>query len=319
MGHFDVVIVGAGPAGVSAGIHALELGLDFLVLEKDNAMHTIRDIYPKEKPITKHPPDYKPPDNLWFEACEKQEFLDRWEKIVKRLGENLHLNETVTDIKKEGNVFLVKTNKAEYRSRFVVLAVGVQGRPRKLGVPGEELDNVHYRLKDPHNYSGMNCLVVGGGDTAGETAILLAKSGAKVYISYRRDKFFRMEEENLSEIESLVSDGKIELVFKSNVKRIGHKTAWLDVDGEERKIDIDHVFICIGSIPNKEWLAQLGLELDQAYRPKVNENLETNIPGMFAVGDLTQTMLIPYAIESGWKVIDEIRRRLNETREETSS
>ncbi len=307
---YDVIIVGAGPAGISAGIHALESGLEFLVLEKDHVMHTIRDVYPDGKPVTKHPPDYKPPDDLWFEPCTKEELLERWEKIARRLGNRLHLNETVIDIKKPNDAFLVKTDKSAYESRFVVLAIGVQGRPRKLGVPGEELENVHYRLKNPASFSGKSCLVVGGGDTAGETAILLAENGARVYISYRRDRFFRMKEENVNAINELVNSGKIQVIFNSNVTRIGRKTAWLDQKGKEIQLDIDDVFICIGSIPNKEWLASLGLELDQSFRPKVNQDLETNIGGLFAVGDLTQVMLIPYAIDSGWKVIDVILKRL---------
>ena len=312
MEQLDVVIVGGGPAGISSGIHALELGLKFLVVEKDSILHTIRDLYPERKTITKHPPDYKPPDDLWFEQCSKEEMLGKWEEISRRLGDNLHLKETVLDIEKQDDQFILKTDKGEYATKFVVLAIGIQGRPRKLGVPGEELENVHYRLKNPDKYAGKNCLVVGGGDTAGETAILLAKAGAKVYISYRRDKFFRMKEENVGEIEELAKEGKIDLIFNSNLTRIGHKTAWIEIDGKEKEIDIDHVFICIGSIPNKEWLAHLGIELDKTYRPVVNEDLETSIPGIFAVGDLSQTMLITYAIESGWKVVDVIKKKLGQ-------
>ncbi len=311
MRQLDVIIIGAGPAGIAAGLNTLETGLNFLILESGEPLEIFKEYYPKGKEVIKHPPDFKMPDDMWFENCSVEEFLEKWGEYVRKLGHHMHTQEPVIGIEKKDDHFLVKTKNSEYETRFVVLAIGNHGRPRKLGVPGEELDNVHYRLKDPNEYAGMTCLVIGGGDTAAETAILLANSGANVIMSYRREKFFRLKPENLQKVEGLEKQGKIRIIFKSNVTRIGRKTAWLDIDGKEEMIDIDHVFICIGAIPNKEFLESIGLELDNMFRPVVNENLETSIPGIFAAGDLVNKIqLITYAADSGWKVIEEIKKRL---------
>ncbi len=302
----DLIIVGAGPAGIAAGLRAKREGLDFLVLERDEPLWTIRETYPEEKPVMKHPPDFQTPENILFETCSKSEFLERWEKYWKELGSKLHTKEPVIDIKKTGDVFKVKTPKAEYESRFVVLAIGVQGKPRKLGIPGEDQENVHYKLKNPKTYAGKICLVVGGGDTAAETALLLTKYAKKVYMSYRRDKFFRLKPENLEAIEN----SNIEVIFKSNLIKIEGNKVWIDIDGRKEILEVDHVFLCLGTIPNKEFLERLGLALNELGKPIVDENQETNIPGLFAAGDVVTPSLITYAVESGWKVVGEIKRRL---------
>ncbi len=303
---YDLIIIGAGPAGIAAGLRAKREGLDFLVLERDEPLWTIRETYPEEKPVMKHPPDFQMPDDIRFETCPKSEFLERWEKYWKELGSKLHTKEPVNDIKKTGDVFKVKTPKAEYESRFVVLAIGVQGKPRKLGIPGEDQENVHYKLKDPKAYAGKICLVVGGGDTAAETALLLTKYAKKVYMSYRRDKFFRLKPENLEAIEN----SNIEVIFKSNLIKIEGNKVWIDIDGRKEILEVDHIFLCLGTIPNKEFLERLGLALNELGKPIVNENQETNIPGLFAAGDVVTPSLITYAVESGWKVVGEIKRRL---------
>ncbi len=302
----DLIIIGAGPAGIAAGLRAKREGLDFLVLERDEPLWTIRETYPEEKPVMKHPPDFQMPDDIWFETCSKSEFLERWEKYWKELGSKLHTKEPVTDIKKTGDVFKVKTPKAEYESRFVILAIGVQGKPRKLGIPGEDQENVHYKLKDPKAYAGKICLVVGGGDTAAETALLLTKYAKKVYMSYRRDKFFRLKPENLEAIEN----SNIEVIFKSNLIKIEGNKVWIDIDGRKEILEVDHIFLCLGTIPNREFLEGLGLALNELGKLIVNEKQETNIPGLFAAGDVVTPSLITYAVESGWKVVGEIKRRL---------
>ncbi len=309
----ELVIVGAGPAGIAAGVRAKREGIDVLVIEKDEPLWIIREVYPEGKPILKHPPDFNMPDDLWFEnMCSKEEFIRHWEKPVSELGDSLHTHETVVSIKKANDRFVVKTTKSEYQAKFVVLAIGMRGRPRKLGVPGEELEKVSYSLKNPGQYKGKKCLVVGGGDTAAETAILLAQAGADVTISYRRERFFRLKEENLQKIEELENKGIIRVVFNSNVTRIGHKTVWLSIKGkdEELMIDNDYVFVCIGSIPNKEFLSEMGLKLDNTYKPVVDENMETNIKGIFVIGDLSQTPLITHAVNSGWQVIEVVKERM---------
>lgn len=258
---FDLIIVGAGPAGLSAALTAKKLGLNFLVLEKDVIGKTIAN-YPKGKIVTV---DYYGPAKdklrgpLWFKDCQKDDLVKRWHQTLEEGGIRVNEHEEVKDIEKVGSAFEVVTSKTTYKTRAVVLAVGSFGSPRKLGVDGEDRPNVFHNLDDPEKYNGKDILVVGGGNSAIEDAVFLSKNN-NVTISYRKPEFFRLTEKNLKTIKEYERDGKLKLIFNSNVKRIGKDRTVLDVGGKELELRTDCVFLLLGFETPKRLLDRIGVK-----------------------------------------------------------
>ncbi len=184
---FDVVIIGAGPAGISASLRAAEHGLKALTLEREEVGGTVSK-YPRQKLVMTSPVEFPLHGRFSKTALSKEDLLAFWEKIMARTDLTIHTAEGVEAIQAEpGGLFRVRTPRAEYRSHAAVLAMGRAGTPRKLGVKGEELPHVLYRLIEADHYTNKNILVVGGGDSAVEAAMGLAhQAGNRVTLSYRR-------------------------------------------------------------------------------------------------------------------------------------
>ncbi len=186
-GVLDVLIVGAGPAGTSAALVATQAQLNYLIVEAQDLGGTILQ-YPRRKLVMTEPVEIPLYGKLNRYEIEKEELLEIWQTIYRDFHLRLHREERVTVVHKTGDLFTVKTNRAEYIARYVVLAMGRRGNPRKLGVPGEAQAKVMYQLIDAQSYTNAHILVVGGGDSAVEAAIGLARQkGNKVSISYRRE------------------------------------------------------------------------------------------------------------------------------------
>ena len=255
----DVIIVGAGPAGISASLRAAELGLSALTLEREKVGGTVAK-YPREKLVMTSPVEFPLYGKLRSSQLSKEELLAFWEKVMRRADLNIQTGKCVECVRTENGIFRVITGDGEHRSRAVVLALGRAGTPRKLGVPGEQFPHVLYRLIEAEHYRDKNILVVGGGDSAVEAALGLAhQSGNNVTISYRKDTFTRLKDRNERRILEHIRDGRIEVLFNSTPTEFRQKSTVLDCSGETREISSDFVWIFAGGTPPNDFLRSIGV------------------------------------------------------------
>jgi putative YpdA family bacillithiol system oxidoreductase len=258
---YDVIIIGAGPAGLSAALSAHKHGLKYLALERGEIASTIRN-YPRHKFLMEEPVEMPLYGSLWVADSTKEALLDVWENIIHNTGVNIRTNEKVESIRRESAGFVVSTMDAHYRGKKVVVAIGKHGTPRRLGVPGEELPKVTHRLMEAEQYAGKNMLVVGGGDSAVEAALALSRqSGNRVVLSYRKPQFNRLKQRNLEKIEAAMKDGSVKAMFNSEVVEILPNAVLLRIDGKTTSVANDFVVVSIGGEPPKEFLQKIGVEI----------------------------------------------------------
>src|ERR1700694_1138539 len=240
----DVLVVGAGPGGISASLRAIENKLSYITVEQDEIGGTVAK-YPRQKLVMTSPVNFPMYGKFTKMQISKEELLSFWQKVRERTDFKVRSGEKVEDIKKAPDgIFNVVTSKGQYRSRTVVLALGRAGTPLKLGVKGEELPKVMYRLIEADHYINKNILVVGGGDSAVEAAMGLAEqTGNKVTLSYRQDRFSRIKERNAQRIQECLRKGKLKVVFNSAPVEFKQKSVLLDVGGKFQELSNDFVWI----------------------------------------------------------------------------
>src|SRR3974390_222283 len=216
-GVHDILIVGAGPAGISASLRAIENKLNYITLERDEIGGTVAK-YPRQKLVMNSPGQFPMYGKFKKMQLSKENLLAFWDMVLNRSDFNVSTGEKVEDIQKGADrIFTVTTGTNQYRARTVVLALGRAGDPRKLGVKGEELPKVMYRLIEADHYINKKILVIGGGDSAVEAAMGLAnQKGNQVTLSYRSERFSRIKERNAKRIEECTKSGKVKVVFNSS-------------------------------------------------------------------------------------------------------
>lgn len=262
---YDLVIVGAGPAGVSASLTAAKNNLKFVTLEQDSLGGTVFS-FPRAKIVMTSPMNLPLFGKVKMNQTTKSELLELWQEVLQRNKITINEHEKVELIQKQDDYFLVKTNHSTYTSKGVLLAIGRRGTPRKLGVPGEEREKVYYRLLEPELIHNQNILVVGGGDSAVESAMLLADENNRVTLSYRGESFSRIKQSNLERIKKYSQSGKIKIVLKSEVFEINENDVLLKTMNEERlvlKNDLVYVFAG-GELPTK-FLEQIGIKITKKF------------------------------------------------------
>jgi thioredoxin reductase len=257
---FDVVVVGAGPAGISASLRASEHGLKTLTLEREEVGGTVSK-YPRQKLVMTSQVEFPLHGSFRKTTLSKEDLLAFWEKIMGRTDLNIHTGEGVDSVRKDANgLFRTRTARGEYRSHAVVLALGRAGTPRKLGIKGEELPHVLYRLIEADHFTHMNILIVGGGDSAVEAAMGLAHQvGNKVTLSYRKSEFSRLKDRNSKRIQEHIDSRKVEVLFNSIPTEFLAGSARIEVAGEIRQIPNDFVWIFAGGTPPSEFLKAAGI------------------------------------------------------------
>jgi thioredoxin reductase/Pyruvate/2-oxoacid:ferredoxin oxidoreductase delta subunit len=256
----DVVIVGAGPAGISASLRAAEHSLAVVTLERETIGGTVSK-YPRQKLVMTSPVQFPSYGRFNKISLSKEELLAFWEKVIHRTDLNIHTSEGVEAVRKgEDGLFFTRTARMEYRSRAVVLALGRAGTPRKLGVPGEELPHVLYRLIEADHYTNNNILIVGGGDSAVEAAMGLAhQAGNKVTLSYRKSEFSRLKDRNSKRIQECIQSCRLDVLFNSIPTEFRVGSVSIEVGGEILEMPNDFVWIFAGGTPPSDFLKAAGI------------------------------------------------------------
>ncbi len=260
-GVHDVVVVGSGPAGLSAGLTAHEAGISYLVLEQGSLSDTIHR-YPRHKLLLAEPVHVPMYGSLWVADTSKESLLQVWQTIIQKTGLRVHTGCRVSEVVKRDGLFEVQAEDGVYLARSVVLAMGRRGTPRRLGVPGEELPRVFYDIVEMEAFAGSRLLVVGGGDSAVEAAVGLAnQKGTEVTLSYRGDAFPRVKERNRQKIERDIAGGRVRACFRSQVREIRPDSVLLETDGRTEALPNDYVIIRIGGEAPHEFLRRAGVRI----------------------------------------------------------
>jgi thioredoxin reductase (NADPH) len=257
----DLVIVGAGPAGFAASLGALEKKLRFVTLEQESLGGCVFQ-YPRGKIVMTQPAMLPIVGKISVTLTTKEQLLEFWVAAQKSAGLEIRCNERVEAISRNGDGFVVRTTRGELRAASVLLSVGRRGTPRKLGVPGEDLSKVVYRLIDPDQYTGRKVLVVGGGDSALEAAASLAEAGATATLSYRGDAFQRAKTRNRERVKAAVEAGSLQVLLKSEVKAITADLAAIVQSGKGIHLENDAVIVNAGGILPTEFLKKIGIEVE---------------------------------------------------------
>jgi len=264
-GMVDVVIVGAGPAGFAASLTAMSLGLKYVTLEQESLGGCVFQ-YPRAKLVMTSPVEVPIIGKLKITQTSKEELLEFWQNVERKTGVAIRYRERVESITPRGGGFLIRTSKGQYAAASVLLAIGRRGTPRKLGVPGEELSKVVYRMIDPEQYSGQNVLVVGGGDSALEAASSIAEStNAKVALSYRGEAFTRAKARNRERLEHARRTGRLHVVMRSQVRQIAEDAVVMEQSGKLMRIPNEVVIVQAGGIVPTDFLKNVGVQVQTKY------------------------------------------------------
>jgi len=260
-GGFDVAIVGAGPAGLSASLSAHQHELRYLTLEQGEIASTIRQ-YPRQKFLMAEPIDIPLYGSLYVADGTKEALLAVWETIVKNTGVRVNTNERLQSVQRNGAGFYVESAKGRYYARYVVLALGRRGTPRVLNVAGGDLGKVSYRLIEAETYENQDLLIVGGGDSALEAALALGRSGKnRVILCHRGNGFERARERNRERLKEAVQQGKIQVFLNSHLTEVRDQSVLLDCKGIPREFPNSFVFILAGGESPEEFLKKTGVEI----------------------------------------------------------
>ncbi len=323
----DLLIIGAGPAGLSAAEAASVEGLDYLVIEKGTIANTIRQ-YPVGRTMFSTPNEVEMHEGTLKHVLEKptrEELLSHYVHFV--LDHDLHINtgervESVTGDLTNG--FVVRTDCAEYQARRVLFAIGAMDHPRHLNIPGEDLPKVHHRFVDPYPYVRRDALVVGGGNSAAEAALYLAEEGARTTMAIWREdwenrdpKAGAMKHWVRSPLEEQIKLGRLNVILYKQLDEIRLKEVVLTSEaGESITVRNDVVFVLTGSDADLTLLKRLGVETQPGKLTAVPvydpETFETNVRGVYVAGHFTHARHIKAAIDVPRRIVPLLAKELRE-------
>ncbi|RLA62206.1 MAG: cbb3-type cytochrome oxidase assembly protein CcoS [Epsilonproteobacteria bacterium] len=292
---YDLVIIGAGPAGIAVAAEAIKSGISqdkILILEKSSEHSaSIRRFYPEKKLVTAN---YKGNESsclgtLCIEDSSKQETLNYLDEVIEKNGLCIKFNEEIYGIEKlPDGVFIIKSSNGHYHTKTCTIAIGILGRPNRPSykIPPSLRDKISFDITSTP-IKNKKVLVVGGGDSASEYCQNLVEAGNDVSLSYRKESFARMNKLNLQIIQDLEHAGKVKIIYNSNIEKI------VDMEGPfvifcESFIPgqkYDHIVLALGGSTPKNFLKLLGIEFN-GNLPVIKKGHETNVPGLFLVGDL---------------------------------
>jgi len=259
----DLVIIGAGPAGFAATLAAKVDNMKSVTVEQEELGGTVAH-FPRRKLVMTQPAELPIIGKTTFKEVQKEELIEFWRNAEKKSGITINYGERVDAIEavagKDG--YKVTTNRGSYDTRAVLLAIGRRGTPRQLGVPGEELPKVVYRLIDAEQYQNQHVLVVGGGDSALEAATsIAAEAGTTVTLSYRSGAFSRAKQKNREKVDQMAAEGGLKVLFNSNVKEIRADSVDIAINDQIAAIPNDAVIVSAGGILPTVFLQKIGINV----------------------------------------------------------
>jgi len=259
----DVVIVGCGPAGLSAGLAAIQHKLKYRLIEQEPSLGGAVFHYPRNKIAMTAPVKLALIGKVRFGEVQKERLLEFWDSVVRKTGLEIAFRECMESVEPDGEGFVVQTNQGRYRTRSVLLTMGRRGTPRKLEVPGEESPKVVYRLIDPAQYDGQAVLVVGGGDSALEAALAVAgQPGTDVTLSYRSAAFSRVKQKNRQALEEAQAARRVRVELESTVVAIEPDSVQLKTTGGTVALPNQAVIVCAGGQLPTPLLQKIGIRFD---------------------------------------------------------
>lgn len=267
---YDVVIIGAGPAGFSATLYAHEHNLKYVTLEQETLGGAVAH-YPRGKIVMTAPLKLPIIGQVKLGETSKEVLMNFWRDAEQKSGIKINSKERMEKVDRVDDGYVVSTAKSTYHTKTVLLAIGRRGTPRKLGVPGEETSKVVYRLDDPTQYRNRNVLIVGGGNSALEAALAISEEpNVKVTLSYRGTAFQNANPRNIAAVDEAAKAGRVQILMQSNVKRIGNRDASVLYQGREIDIPNDNVIICAGGVLPTAILKDIGIEVETKYGTAYN-------------------------------------------------
>jgi thioredoxin reductase (NADPH) len=326
----DLIIIGAGPAGLSAAYAAAQEGLRYLVIEKGTIADTIRQ-YPVGRTL------FSTPNELEMFAgalkpCRnkptREELLSHYIHFVLENDLKFSDAEEVVNVQKLADGFLIRTTRSEYQAPRVLFAIGAMAHPRRLNIPGEDLPKVHHLFVEPYAYIRKDALVVGGGNSAAEAALFLSEEGARTTLAIWREdwenrdpKAGAMKHWVRTPLDKEVAAGRLRVILYKEVLNITEKDVTLtSEDGETLTIPNQVVFVLIGSDADLTLLKKLGVKTETGKLTEIPvydpETFETNISGVYVVGHFTHARHIKAAIDVPRRIVPLIAKSL---RQEVSS
>ena len=259
----DLFIVGAGPAGIGGTLTAMKHKLKYVTIDQEDFGGTVYN-FPVRKIVMTAPVELPLYGKVQFKETTKEEILELWNRIREETGLEVRTKEKLTGVERAGEngLFRITTTKGEYLSRRLLLCLGRRGTPRKLGIPGEEMSKVSYRLIDPAQHRSEDVLVVGGGDSAVEAAMAIAAEGNNVTLSYRKESFGRIKRDNRTRLDEAAKGQNLNIVLNSNLLDITAEAVKLDVAGELEEMKNDYVYVLAGGELPNGFLKSIGLKVE---------------------------------------------------------
>jgi thioredoxin reductase/NAD-dependent dihydropyrimidine dehydrogenase PreA subunit len=263
---FQVAIIGAGPTGIAASLAAKQAGINYVTVEQDSLGGTVAN-FPKRKLVMTAPAELPLVGKVKFTETTKEELVEFWQQVEKQTGLKASYGEYVQAVRAVSDDLIeIRTSKRTFTANSVLLAIGRRGTPRKLGVPGEELSKVTYKLIDPEQYKGLHVLIVGGGDSALESAISIAEQpDTTVTLSYRSAAFGRAKKKNRERLDNAQQEGRMTVLLESNVKLISEKAVEIDQKGKTICLPNDAVIVNAGGILPTGFLKDIGIEIETKF------------------------------------------------------
>lgn len=285
----ECIIVGGGPCGLAAAIALKEIGKNPLIIEKGNIVNALYH-YPTHQTFFSSSEKLSIGDVPFITVERKpkrNQALTYYRDVVKRKDLRINRFENVESVNKLNNMFTVKTDKAVYEAKYVIIATGYYDHPNFMGIPGEGLEKVFHYFKEGHPFFDTDVAVIGGKNSAVDAALELHHAGARVLCIYRGDDYSpSVKPWILPEFQALVKNGEIKMEFNANIVEITPETIKYTVGTETIEVKNDFVFAMTGYHPNHEFISHIGVDIDsETGKPRFNpETMETNINHLFIAG-----------------------------------